>query len=91
MTSKRQKAKDLVELACNDGTTDKERVAAAIRAVGLIKKYDLLSSPIESMLNVDNEAVQAVGDLLNVVTDPKVVGSVKTLLGRLGSRRRSRR
>lgn len=86
--NRRQKAKDLIELATNEGTPDKERIAAAVRAVGLIKKYDLLSSPLDVMFDVDNETAAAVGSILNVVTDPGLIDSVKKISERFTRKRR---
>lgn len=84
----RQKAKDLVELAFDDRTPDKERAIAAMKAVAVIRKYDLLSSPIDDILKIDNETVRAVGGIFEALTDTKLKRDVKTVFERA---RRSRR
>jgi hypothetical protein len=63
----RQKAKDLIELAADKRTPEKERVSASVHAVALIHKHDLLTLP-ESPLNglFDNEIVQEVSELARI-------------------------
>ncbi len=88
----RQKARDLIELAADDRTPEKERVAAAWKAVELIRKYDLLSSPLDGflggMLASSNEDIQAVGTVLEAITDPKLVAGIKTIAGRIKRRKK---
>jgi hypothetical protein len=81
----RQKVKDLVELAVDDSTTDKERVAAAMKAVVLIRKHDLLTSPLD-ILSSENETVQATKSILEVLTDPKLAKNVKKVADRFRRR-----
>lgn len=93
--SARQKAKDLVELAADVDTPDNERIAAAMKLVKLIRKYDLLASPLDGLMASDNETVQAATDIFGRLTDPTFLASVKKIGGQLGRaagarRRRSR-
>jgi hypothetical protein len=91
--SARQKARDLVELAADVDTPDNERVAAAMKLVKLIRKYDLLASPLDGLMASDNETVQAATDIFGRLTDPSLVKSLKKVadqIGRVRQRRRSR-
>ena len=91
--SARQKARDLVELAADVDTPDNERVAAAMKLVKLIRKYDLLASPLDGLMASDNETVQAATDIFSRMTDPSLVKSLKKVadqIGRVRQRRRSR-
>lgn len=75
----RQKARDLIRLATNEKTPEKERIVASVQAVALIEKHDLLESPLDDLIGADNETIKAAGTLLNLVSDPQVVNSVKKL------------
>lgn len=93
----KEKARRLIELAVDDGTPEAERDNAAFRAAKLIHKYDLLSSPLEDMLD-RNETVQAAKTVIETVTSPDVLESIRTLGKGIASvrqtvesRRRSRR
>ena len=86
----RQKARDLIELASDVHNDDKERISWAMKACSLIRKHDLLASPLDGLLDSDNETVQAATSIFEKLTDPELVRSVKKIGGRLG-RRRSRR
>jgi len=91
--SRRQKVKDLIKLALDGDNNDNERMAAALRAVKIIDKYDLLSSPLDGLLSSDNETVQAATDIFSRITDPSLVRSVRKIadqVGRARQRRRSR-
>ena len=66
----RQKAKKLIEIAADDSTSDSERTSAAVKAVAIIRKYDLLSNPLDA-LN-ENETVQAARTIFDAFSDPKV-------------------
>ena len=91
--SARQKARDLVELAADVDTPDNERIAAAMKLVKLIRKYDLLASPLDGLMASDNETVQAATDIFSRITDPSLVKSLKKVadqIGRVRNRRRSR-
>lgn len=76
----RQKAKDLVELAGDKRTPEKERANAAVAAIALIRKHDLLTIPetsenrvaaildgISSIIDVDDDTVQAVATIFKAV------------------------
>lgn len=87
--SARQKAKDLVELAADVDTPDNERIAAAMKLVKLIRKYDLLASPLDGLMESDNETIAAATDIFGRLTDPALVNSLKKFTGKLkGMRRR---
>lgn len=84
----RQKAKDLVELAVDERTPEKERLSAALKAVALIRKHDLLASPLD-LLSSENETVQAVKSVAEVLFDPEFKNNVKKITSRFsGARRR---
>lgn len=91
----RQRAKDLIELAVDDRTPEKERIASALKAVGLIRKHDLLASPLDDLLGSRNETVRAASTVLDRITDPDFLDSVKTIGAQFarsrGKGRRSRR
>lgn len=89
--SARQKARDLVELAADVDTPDKERVAAAMKLVKLIRKYDLLASPLDGLMASDNETVQAATDIFSRITDPSLVKSLKKVADQIGRVRGRRR
>jgi hypothetical protein len=83
----RQKARDLIELALDESTTDEERISAAMKAAKLIRKHDLLSSPLDGLLDSDNETVQAASNIFEVLTDPKLAKSVKKVADQFRRRR----
>lgn len=91
MANQRQRAKDLIELAVDDGTPEKERLAAALKAVGLIHKYDLLASPLDDLLGSKNETVRAVSTVVERATDPDFLGALKTIGGQIAAARRGGR
>jgi hypothetical protein len=84
----RQKVKDLIELACDETGNDKERVAAAMKAVRIIRKYDLLASPLDGLLESDNETIKAATSIFEKLTDPDLVSSVKKISSRISQARR---
>lgn len=86
--SHRQKARDLIELAHDKSTSEDERVSAALRAVGLIRKHDLLASPLDDLLGSKNETIRAASTVLDKLTDPDFIDSVKTIGGQVASARR---
>ena len=88
MSSPRQKAKDLIELAADIHTSQEERMSAAVKAVALIRKHDLLAHPLDGFLDTNDETVQAATNIFEALTDPKLVGSLKKVAGRIGRRRR---
>lgn len=85
--SARQKAKNLVELAADSETPDNERMAAAMKLVKLIRKYDLLSSPLDGFLASDNETVSAAADIFSTLTNPSLVNNVKKIANKMRRRR----
>jgi hypothetical protein len=90
MPSKRQQAKDLIELAVDDRTPEKERLNSAMKAIAIIHKYDLLSSPIDALNEIDNETIRAATKIVEKITDPDLVSSLKKIGSHIGRRRRSR-
>jgi len=85
----RQKAKDLMKVALDErNNSDKERVAAAMQALQIIHKYDLLTSPLDGIMQSDNETVQAAATIFDRLTDPLLVASVKKVGRAFGRRRR---
>lgn len=87
--SNRQRAKDLIELALDEGAPETERLSAAVKAVKLIRKYDLLSSPLD-LLSSENETINAVKGIFETLSDPKLVKNVKKVGERFSGRRRRR-
>ena len=82
----RKKAKDLIALAADTSTSEKERVAAALQAARIIKKYKLLDSVMD-MLPSDG-IVQDAKTVLDTVTNPDFLGSLKKIGGELKKFRR---
>lgn len=75
---KRDKAKKLIENALDDGVGPEERNTFAVRAIKLIRKYDLLTPPaLDGIL--ENETVRAAKTVLDNVTNPDFLGGLKTL------------
>lgn len=75
---KRDKAKDLIALATNEGATAEERSAAAVRAIKIIQKYSLLDpTPLDGIL--ENETVRAVKTVADKFADPELIGGLKEL------------
>jgi len=71
MMDKRQQVKDLIELAVDStNDDDKERIAAAMKAVRMIRKYDMLESPLDALAN--NEFIQAGKAIFEAFNDPSV-------------------
>ena len=65
---KREKAKDLIELALNDGTTAEERSAAAYRAIKIVHKYKLLDpTPLDRPTHAIIVSLR--GDLVGLLVD----------------------
>ena len=90
MSDARQKAKDLMKLALDERTPEKERIAAAFGALKIIDKNELLSSPLDGIMAIDNESVQAAGSIFETLTHPNFIKSVKKVAGGV-SRARGRR
>lgn len=89
METQRSRAKKLVELAGHPDTPEKERISAAFKAISLIRKHDLLASPLDGLLDSGDETVQAAAGIFQTLTDPKLVGNLKKVAGRFNRRRRS--
>lgn len=86
---KRQQVKDLIELAVDStNDNDKERIASAMKACRMIRKYDLLESPLDAFAN--NEIVQAGRKIFDVFNDP-AVKKVRTRVAQEVARARRRR
>jgi hypothetical protein len=83
----RQKAKDLVNLAIDARTPEKERAVAMVALVKLIHEHDLLSSPLDGLLNTDNRTIRAAATIFERVTDPGFVDSVREVARGLTPRR----
>lgn len=95
MKSPRQKAHDLIELAMDEDGNEKERVSSAMKAVAIIHKYELLSSPLDDLLGSENETVKAASTVIDTLTNPDFLGAAKKIASRMGgsrggSRRRRR-
>lgn len=84
----RQKAKDLMKLALDERTPEKERIAAAFGALKIVDRDGLLDSPLEGIMAIDNESVQAAASIFETLTNPRFVKSVKQVANKV---RRGRR
>lgn len=86
----RAKAKSLVELAVHEDTPEKEKFVSALKAVAMIHKYDLLSSPLDGLLDGNDETISAAKTIFETLSDPDLVSSVKKVAGRFkrGKKRR---
>ena len=68
MSDVRQKAKDLLRLALDEGTNQNERTAATRQLLALIEKYDLLSAggkPINVATEILNKVMS--GDFMEEI------------------------
>lgn len=83
----RQKAKDLVDLAVGEGN-DKEKLVAAMRACQMIKKYSLLDSALDGLLEVDDENIQAAKTIFQALSDPDLISSVKKVARGFGRKKK---
>jgi len=70
------KVRKLVKLAAHSKTPPNEATTAALRACKLIKRYDLLDSPIDALAG--SPVVQAAKTIYDTVNNPsvKAAGSV---------------
>lgn len=89
--SARKKARDLVTLALDESGSEKERISAALKCVKLIAKYDLLASPLDGLLDSDNETVSAAANILQRLADPGLHASIKKVGEKIGRARARRR
>lgn len=87
MSDVRQKTKDLIELALDERTPEKERISAAFNALKLIRKHGLVDSPLDGLLD-GNETVQAAKTILEKILDPELTRSVKKVRDGFSRRRR---
>jgi hypothetical protein len=85
---RRQKVKDLIELAVDKSTSGEERGNAAMRAVRIIRKYNLLSRPTDGILK-GNKIAQAMETILEKSRDPDLMDSLKAIKDGIESARRS--
>jgi BRCT domain type II-containing protein len=77
----RAKAKKLIELAVDKETPEKEALSAACKAVDIIHRYDLLSNPLDAF--AENKTVKAAKNVVDTLSDPGLVDSLKTIGGSL--------
>jgi hypothetical protein len=84
----RETAKKLIETATHPNTDENERVAAMVKAVKLIKQYDLLASPFDALVG-SNETVQAATSVFQHLSSPEFVASMKRVASALGSARKA--
>ena len=89
MTNHRETAKKLINTAADPRTPENERVAAMVKAVKLIKEYDLLASPLDALISADNETVRAVSTVFEHLSSHEFVDSVKKVVSVLGGLRRA--
>lgn len=79
MTDHRQRARYLINLAADKDTPEQERVSAALQAVGIIHKYNLLANPIDDLMGSQNETLRAGAKVIDRIMDPDFVSDVKTV------------
>jgi hypothetical protein len=83
----RDTAKKLIELAADESTTTQERMSTAVKAVAIIRKYDLLSNPLDELS--ENETVKAARTIFSAFNDPAVKAAGNKIMdGIKGMRRR---
>lgn len=90
MNANRKKVQGLIELALDERTPEKERISAAFKACAIIRKNDLLASPLDGLLEGGDETVQAAAGIFQTLTDPKLVGNLKKVASRFNRSRRGR-
>jgi hypothetical protein len=83
----RRKAKDLIRLALDRNSPENERSNAAVQAIRLIAEYDLLSSPLDEMIE-GNETTKAIKNVVDTLKDPELIGNLKTIGAKLGQFRK---
>lgn len=79
MREKRQQARDLMRKALDERTPENERVNSAFKALAIINKYNMLSSPLDGILDSDNETISAAASIFDTLTNPEFVGKVKAV------------
>jgi len=85
----RQKTRDLVELAVDERTPEKERLSAALKAVRLIHEHDLLASPLDILDGIDSDTVRAAKSVATALPDLKK--NLQKVFEGVGGARRQRR
>ena len=81
---KREKAKDLIALALDDGATTEECSTAAIRAIKIIQKYKLLDlTKIDGVL--DHPAVRAAKGIADTLADSDFTENLQELFKQAGA------
>ena len=76
---KRAKVKDLTTLALDDAATAEERSSTAVRAIKIIRKYELLDlTPVEGIL--EHPTVRAAKVVADKLVDSELTGAFKVLL-----------
>jgi hypothetical protein len=92
--SARKKAKDAVNLALDEGTTIQEQIAAAFTVCKLIEKYDLLDSPLDTLIGSDNEIIGSIANIVQkTIGDPSLTRDIKKIISEVArgvATRRSR-
>lgn len=78
--NQKQRARDLIELAVDDRTPEKERLAAAVKAVTLIRQHDLLASPFDGLSESGSETVRAATKIVEKLTDPDLISSARKMM-----------
>jgi hypothetical protein len=81
MSDVRQKAKDLLRLALDEGTSGGERGAATLQLLRLIDKYDLLSAGGKPI----NVATDMLTDLLREMASPNFMDGIADRAERFAS------
>ena len=89
----REKARDLVHLAADGRTPEAERIAAAIKAVGLIDEHKLLDSPFDGITDVVREnqpAIRAASKIYDMfVKDPDIAAALKSVGDKFAERKQT--
>ncbi len=76
MSDHRQKARDLIRLAVDARTPEAERVVAAVQAVGLIHRHELLESR-----GPKSKIYDTISNFKEILTDP----ALRTALGEISA------
>ena len=89
----RETAQKLVRMAADERTPEKERLVAAIKAVGLINEHGLLENPLDGIGDLlrsekGKGAVRAASKVYDVIKDPDIADALKSIGEEISSRRR---
>lgn len=90
MNDAREKAKKMMKLALDERTPEKERIAAAFGALKIIDKDGLLASPLDGIMAIDNEHVQAATTIFETLSNPNFVKNVRKVAAAVSSARKKR-